>query len=171
MLLKGCLFKVLYYRPPKPESFKLYRSSKQGIHGTSALKTNGLYYFFEEHPGYDPPNQKRIRYYRFKPNGEIYLSLAHLKPNIDSLYHIVEESIEKNLDKPYYGYYSATGIIIEMEFLKEEREFFGRDHRYHSYGNLSMNGDTLYVAEEIYDNKNKSSQVNRVCIYYGFPIK
>jgi hypothetical protein len=169
LLLPACVLKMLFYRSPKPQSFELFKTNKQGLQGVSKLRTDGFYYFFEEHSAYDPPDKKRIRYYQFKKDGTLNLSLGHLKANADSVYKVEKESIAKDLKDHYYGYYSATGDNIDMEYLQEEREFFGKDYRYRSMGRLSKNGDTLYVANETYTNKKETKALNRVCIFYEFP--
>ena len=165
-LFSSCIWQ-LFYKSPKPQKFALYKSNNIGLKANSTLKTNGFYYYIVTDR--DFPGEKFFRYYRFLNNGEIRITGDITGVNPVEVYLTRKYAIDEDLDKSLYGYYNASNNIVEMEYVKEEREFLHKNYFYKSIGNLSSNGDTLYVKEQIYLNRNQTEQLNRVCLFYQFP--
>ena len=87
--------------------------------------------------------------------------------NPDSIYFYKKESINLDIDKSLYGYYSATERNIRMEYVREIREKRVSVF-YESTGVLSKNGDTLFVKEHRVLKNGKIETLNRTCLYYPF---
>ncbi|MBP6304075.1 MAG: hypothetical protein KBB37_13875 [Bacteroidia bacterium] len=167
--LVSCISSCVYLIPfiaPKPEEFKLYKENKIGIIGLSEVKGNGGYYFCNE-DNQITKGKKYTGYYRFKSNGELHIEENIPKDNPDSAYHFMKSTIDLDIDKTLYGYYSATGINIKMEYVREIREKLVSIF-YESTGVLSKNGDTLFVKEHRVLKNGKIETLNRTCIYYPF---
>lgn len=164
--LSSCI--LLPYRPPKQSKYKLHQENKVGIKSATPLKTNGFYYFNYIDTVINK-GEWYSGYYRFTGDGK--LRVVHSfkgKISPDSLYLRKKESIQQDIDKHFYGYYSASGQEIELEYIWEMRENLTARF-YESTGVLSENGDTLFVKEQLVRKYNKIEPLNRQCIFYEFP--
>jgi len=166
---------LIPFKAPKPENFKLYKQKTIGLQGSVVAKTNGLYFFLYQQEAilsYDDYKKGNIHktfagYYRFKKNGEMHIAEGIFSNNPDSIYFYKKESINLDIDKSLYGYYSATERNIKMEYVRDIREKLVSVF-YESTGVLSKNGDTLFVKEHRVLKNGKIETLNRTCIYYSF---
>src|SRR5690606_29983551 len=94
-------------------------------------------------------------YYRFTENGNLKMTDGFkglFTP--EKLYELAKSSIQKDIDNHFYGYYSASGQKVELEYIWEMRENLTARF-YESTGVLSENGDTLFVKEQLVRKYNK----------------
>jgi len=164
--LNSCI--LLPYIPPKQSKYKLHKENKVGIKSVTPLKTNGFYYFNYIDTVINK-GEWYSGYYRFTGDGKLRIT-----DGIDGLYspekiyELVKSSIQQDIDKHFYGYYSASGQKVELEYIWEMRENLTARF-YESTGVLSENGDTIFVKEQLVRKYNKIEPLNRQCIFYEFP--
>jgi hypothetical protein len=165
VIITSCAY-FLPFKSPKPENFRIYLEKEVGIQGNSDIKTSGFYYFsyIDKEINY---GRQYTGYYRFKPNGELHIEENVPKGTPDSTYIFMQRIIELDLDKAIYGYYSASGSNVKMEYVEEIGEKL-KCVFYESEGTLSKNGDTLYIKEYRKLKDGKPIVLQRKCIYYPF---
>lgn len=159
---------LIPYIPPKPNRFQLYKRNVHGVFNDAPVKTNGFYYFYyidtlvrkgEWYSGY----------YRFTCEGELRMTngfRGYLSP--EDLYRIAKISIIEDLDKHYWGYYSANRLNIVFEYITEVPENLTSIF-YDSKGILSYEGDTLFVENQYNRKLKRTEYLNKTCVFYEFP--
>ncbi len=108
-------------------------------------------------------------YCRFTKDGKLLMVNACLGKISPDVYYLQnKESLEQETDKQFYGYYSASGKQIDLEYIMELRENLTACF-YESVGLLSNNGDTLFVKEQLDRKYNVTKTLNRQCVFFEFP--
>lgn len=156
------------YIPPKPNKFQLYKRNVHGVFNDAPIKTNGFYYFYY----IDTVVRKGelfSGYYRFTNEGKLRLIYGLTgKVDPEQMYVRRKSIIQKDLDKHYWGYYSANRLRITFEYITEVPENLTSIF-YDSKGVLSYEGDTLFVESQYNRKLKRTEQLNRTCVFYEFP--
>lgn len=159
---------LLPYRPPRSNKYVLQNENRIGLKNGSPLRTSGIY-CFNYLDTVTNLGQWYSGYYRFTQNGELRMTngiKGFFTPS--EIFRITHKSIQMDIDKHFYGYYSASSSNVDLEYIWELRENL-TEIFYESSGYLSANGDTLFISQQKNRKHKKVEVLNLTCLYYEFP--